>query len=247
LLVVIAIIAILAALLLPALAGAKLQAKRIQCENNNKQLGAATHLYCTDNRDWMAPCNWAGPTVPGWLYRPEADGTPPNLWSKTYLDNQIAAYTGGLYFPYIKEASTYRCPLDTTNNATDCALFAMRLNKLCTYVDNGAVGGYGVINPKTYHEGDFRQDAFIMWEPDQGKGDVTVSGVYGPQWTYNDGASFPDPAIDAGLGKRHSKDGGIVLCIEGHVEFVRFTAWKAESKLPFKNRMYCNPGSANGR
>lgn len=48
LLVVIAIIAVLAALLLPALAGAKLKAKQLQCLNNLKQLNVANQLYLGD-------------------------------------------------------------------------------------------------------------------------------------------------------------------------------------------------------
>lgn len=47
-LVVIAIIAILAALLLPALAQAKEKARRIACVNNLKQTSLAMHLFVTD-------------------------------------------------------------------------------------------------------------------------------------------------------------------------------------------------------
>ena len=59
LLVVIAIIAILAAMLLPALAGAKLSAKRTACMNDLKQLGLATAMYVQDNDNFYPSSNAA--------------------------------------------------------------------------------------------------------------------------------------------------------------------------------------------
>src|ERR1043165_401038 len=51
LLVVIALIAILAAMLLPALARAKARAQRINCVNNLKQVGVAFRTWALDNSD----------------------------------------------------------------------------------------------------------------------------------------------------------------------------------------------------
>src|SRR5262245_35708078 len=48
-LIVIAIIAILAALLLPALSTAKSKARRVSCVNQLKQIAAASHMYMADN------------------------------------------------------------------------------------------------------------------------------------------------------------------------------------------------------
>jgi len=60
LLVVIAIIAILAAILLPALAKAKIQAQCTECLNNNKELALAWHMYATENNDHIAENNDSG-------------------------------------------------------------------------------------------------------------------------------------------------------------------------------------------
>jgi type II secretory pathway pseudopilin PulG len=51
--VVIAIIAILAAMLLPALARAKASAYRTQCASNLKQWGVAITMYVSDNNNWF--------------------------------------------------------------------------------------------------------------------------------------------------------------------------------------------------
>jgi prepilin-type N-terminal cleavage/methylation domain-containing protein/prepilin-type processing-associated H-X9-DG protein len=53
LLVVVAIIAILSAVLLPALAGAKQKAKNMRCLNNLKELGIGCAMYAVDNNDQL--------------------------------------------------------------------------------------------------------------------------------------------------------------------------------------------------
>ncbi len=238
LLVVIAIIAILAAMLLPALSAAKEKAQRMQCVNNCRQLGTATHLYVTDSRDRMPYPNWNPPWLigsvpfPGWLYSP-SNSVVPDLLVAPYNQNPIMAYEGGQLWPYIKTMAIYRCPLDRTNSPT----WKQRSNKLSTYVQNGAVCGYGAIAPATWPQAAFKQDAFMMWEPDDPR------NGYG----YNDGSSYPDPAVDGGLGHRHGKIGGVVLVVSGSVQFIKYATWEVEAKeTVIKNRLWCNPGTANG-
>ena len=65
LLVVLAVIAILAALLLPALARAKQKAQGIVCINNQRQLLIAWRLYADDSNDMLVPNNPANWFLPG--------------------------------------------------------------------------------------------------------------------------------------------------------------------------------------
>ena len=68
LLIVIAIIAILAGLLLPALNTAKKKAKSLQCLSNLKQNGQLCAQYVMDNQDWY-PCSLAhgSPRALSWV------------------------------------------------------------------------------------------------------------------------------------------------------------------------------------
>jgi prepilin-type N-terminal cleavage/methylation domain-containing protein len=63
LLVVIAIIAVLLAILLPALSSVKEKGKRIQCGYNLSGINRAINYYCDDNAGalpWLRDGNWAG-------------------------------------------------------------------------------------------------------------------------------------------------------------------------------------------
>ncbi len=68
LLVVIAVIAILASLLLPALAAARVKARHVKCASNLRQIGLALRMYADDHDGWMPLTTHGGPTNQSWIF-----------------------------------------------------------------------------------------------------------------------------------------------------------------------------------
>jgi len=136
LLVVVAIMAILAAMMLPALAKAKQQAKRIQCINNHKQLAATCLMYVADNDDWLPANGRTDPPdvnhklwVQGAFVRPDA-----NTNSAYLLDERYA-----LFANYLKTTRVYVCPTDRPH----VMVGGVKHDKLRSYALNAYVGWTG--------------------------------------------------------------------------------------------------------
>jgi prepilin-type N-terminal cleavage/methylation domain-containing protein len=106
LLVVVAIIAILASMLLPALAKSKSKAQGIKCMSNMKQLQTAFQLYADDHRGRFMPNVYGGN---GWVKDSiDFNGSNPANWDPQTLLNPASAVLG----PYTKDVGIYHCPAD---------------------------------------------------------------------------------------------------------------------------------------
>lgn len=109
LLVVISIIAILAAMLLPALNNAREKARSIACLNITKQFGVAIHSYLNDNSEWLFPYR-EGIGVPNekfWNQSGDRGYIAPYLQDKTGLEIGRVRQAGSPYTPF---RSPFACP-----------------------------------------------------------------------------------------------------------------------------------------
>jgi len=219
LLVVMGIVALLAALLLPALASAKSKGRAIYCLNSEKQLSLACLMYADDASDRL-PYNLGAAEI----RQLEAQGVYPN-WSTPVMSWELDAdntnrllLVGGGIGPYGgSSARIYRCPSDSVVSDIQAAAgWTARVRSISMNAMVGDAGefsrsGANVNNP--YYQQFFKQTqipqpsqifVFIEEHPDSINDGYFLNHVHTLQWTdlpasYHNGAvnlSFADGHLE---------------------------------------------------
>jgi prepilin-type N-terminal cleavage/methylation domain-containing protein len=124
LLVVITIIAVLAALLLPAIGMVRDSAQRTRCEAGLRQIGLAVQGYVADNDGMIPPCNLDNPGNPSDL--------PWKWFVSPFLDKDLTSSTSTQITAWDKPVMS--CPVYRMRNSAPNAWFT----------------GYGM-NPRLYY------------------------------------------------------------------------------------------------
>lgn len=212
LLTVIAVVAVLAGLLLPALASSRRRVLTTQCQNQIRQSALALELYCNDHRDVLPP-NRDGQDLPigetwirGWLGLPGSDCTNLAFLRECLL---------GFYLPSV---SVWRCPSSrpvTVGNVTQ-----MRVRN---YSINGFLGSPVTTPVATVFR---RRSDFNRPSPNdlltfvEERAETINDGTFASQWDFNE--AKPDlwvlrdqPAM------LHGRSGGLAFA-DGHVESHRW-------------------------
>ena len=214
LLVVVAIIAILAALLLPALSRSKATAQRIKCVSNLHQLGLATQMYWDDNagncfRYTSGFTNGGQLFWFGWL-GPGAEGERP-----------FDATTGAL-FPYLQGRGVELCP------SLNYALVQFKLKA------KGAAFGYGY----NLHLGQSPVKISKLARPS----DTVLLADAAQVNTFQPPASPENPMLEefyyvstnrneATAHFRHAQKASVVFC-DGHVAMEKMEPGSLDQNLP---------------
>jgi prepilin-type N-terminal cleavage/methylation domain-containing protein/prepilin-type processing-associated H-X9-DG protein len=225
LLVVVAIIAILASLLLPALSRARSQALSIACVNHLKQLQLCWHLYAHDNNDTLPPNNY--------VYNVDTGG--PLLLSlswclgNTRLDTTTSNVEHGLLFPYNRSPAIYHCPADksTVETATGVKLAKLRTRSYNMSLSvNGVptLDGMSSFAKLTEINGPGPSELFVFLDVHE---DGIVDSLFGIPWP---GSGYPDEWWDLPA-NRHNQGCNLSFA-DGHVEHWKWTAPKIFTDVP---------------
>ncbi len=102
LLVVIAIIALLMAVLMPALRAARMQAQEVSCRSNLRQVGLIIYMYLQDNDFKMPRVRWSSSACNQYRWR-HSDG-------RYYKPSEGGSYWGTAFLDYVKDTKVFGCP-----------------------------------------------------------------------------------------------------------------------------------------
>jgi prepilin-type processing-associated H-X9-DG protein/prepilin-type N-terminal cleavage/methylation domain-containing protein len=152
LLVVIAIIAILTAMLLPALGKAKAKAQDISCRSNLRQLQLCWQLYVDDNNQALPPTStWPTGSI-GWESR-----APSWAVGDAKHDATTANLQRGLLFPYNRSVGIYRCPADKNPVVGNRSVLRTRSYQLDSFLNYWYMGGIPPWNPNPWERRKFSE------------------------------------------------------------------------------------------
>lgn len=234
LLVVIAVIALLAAILLPVFARARAKAQQTTCLSNIKQFAAAFELYVSDYDDTYPSVGnyWASNSRGSDWVRVVEPGVP----------GAVAAELGSLY-SYVKNNQIYICPTgvlcgqkyqDPAGREWVRPSYTMNSN----LADNTTwlgIGLSGVIYPSK---------TFLLTEENDSRlgmmtGDWNDGTFYAPPASPT---SFDKPPGESGRTDRHG-GGGMALFCDGHAKWLTYDAlvpWRDLSR-PATNHAWYQP------
>lgn len=219
LLVVMAIIAILAAMLLPALAKAREKANHTRCMNNNRQIGIASMLYRDDNQD---------------AYSFGIRVSASTLTDETGWPMQVLAYMGG--YKNGVEPGIFICPSER-NLSTNGGVFRVhyQANRHIRRDDNYAL-------PVPLHGARMRKTSiyclFLERAP-TGSYDIKAGGLDNPvrqAWNYHPGS----PEY-----RRHN-GGMMCTAADGHAERLRMPPYQPGALTPIDLLELGDCSSGNG-
>jgi len=249
LLVVIAIIAILLAILMPALKRVKEQGKRAACLSNLKQLQLAWSMYADENDDKV---------VNGEAYG-SGDGTAPiptsgrhageqwwtgddvgDFWQGINLPQEIQqrAIRAGALYPYCKSETLYRCPTGVRG-------------EMRTYTITDAINGLrrdGTYRTFSGGEVGVRVGRTVLWV--KRRSEITSPGPGQRIVFLDEGRITPDSYATHYLNERwwdppfvRHGDGTNVSFADGHADYWKFMGSKTleTGKLAAISGMNANP------
>lgn len=225
LLVVIALIAILAALLLPALARSKGSAQRMKCGGNLQQLGLAAQLYWNDNAGNSFRYVQPGTVNSGRLYW---FGWIENSSPSTPDGQRRFDLATGVLFPYLNGSEVRLCP----SSAWDSPQFRPKgTTVIFSYGCNGYI--YGSPGHAVTHEKGIRSPSRTAVFADAAQVDPFSSGARFQEWYYLDlQTNYSSPSINYPNGHfRHARRANVMFA-DGHADTEKMVSGSQDQRLP---------------